>query len=312
MKSKCSDHVYLKSKSLKEEEYDLKDKINTFYSHKKDLLNIIVEEKNNDPSKEIHEIEDEVKTCDPFRGFLPENEEYVNTESENKPCRYHSKGFCKRGLSCNFYHSSLDCTQHMKTGNCLISNCNRRHREDCQFHNRKSGCTRSNNCAYLHRTKDIMNKESDKNNETIIENLENIKQLEIIIENMKKDLQAKDKDIMVKIKEIDILKREVQVKDAEIGEKEAIIKNLEDEDSFSQDSDNEEEEQTKKHCHNELSGKETSDNESESEGKYDLFQLEVVSDEEVYVCNLCDEGLDSEAEVREHLKSKHKKELKFD
>ena len=157
-----------------------------------------------------------------------------------------------------------------------------------------------------------MNKESDKNNETIIENLENIKQLEIIIENMKKDLQAKDKDIMVKIKEIDILKREVQVKDAEIGEKEAIIKNLEDEDSFSQDSDNEEEEQTKKHCHNELSGKETRDNGSESEGKYELFQLEVVSDKEVYVCNFCDEGLDSEAEVREHLKSKHKKELKFD
>ena len=150
-----------------------------------------------------------------------------------------------------------------------------------------------------------MNKESDKNNETNVENLENIKQLEIIIENMKKDLQAKYKDIMVKIKEIDLLKREVQ-------EKEAIIKNLEDEDSFSQDSDNEEEEQTKNHCYNELSGKETSDNESESEGKYDLFQLEVVSDEEVYVCNLCDEGLDSEAEVREHLKSKHKNELKFD
>ena len=54
-----------------------------------------------------------------------------------------------------------------------------------------------------------MNKESDKNNETNVENLENIKQLEIIIENTKKDIQAKDKDIMAKIKEIDILKREV-------------------------------------------------------------------------------------------------------
>ena len=47
--------------------------------------------------------------------------------------------------------------------------------------------------------------------------------------------------------------------------------------------------------------------ESESEGDYDLFQLEIVSDEEVYVCNLCDEGLDSEHEVKEHLKEKHKK-----
>ena len=61
----------------------------------------------------------------------------------------------------------------------------------------------------------------------------------------------------------------------------------------------------KKHCHtkhpteNEASG----NTESESEWEYDLFQLEIVSDEEVYVCNLCDEGLDSEHEVKEHLKA---------
>ena len=47
--------------------------------------------------------------------------------------------------------------------------------------------------------------------------------------------------------------------------------------------------------------------ESGSEGEYDLFQLEIVSDEEVYVCNLCDEGLDSEYEVKKHLKELHKK-----
>ena len=34
-----------------------------------------------DPSKEIHEIEDEVEASDPFRGFKPENE---NEESKNK------------------------------------------------------------------------------------------------------------------------------------------------------------------------------------------------------------------------------------
>ena len=47
--------------------------------------------------------------------------------------------------------------------------------------------------------------------------------------------------------------------------------------------------------------------ESESDGEYDLFQLEIVSDEEVYVCNLCDEGLDSENEVKKHLKETQKK-----
>ena len=50
MKTKCSDHVYYKSKSPKEEKFDLKDKINTFYSHRNDLRRIIIEEKNNDPS----------------------------------------------------------------------------------------------------------------------------------------------------------------------------------------------------------------------------------------------------------------------
>ena len=39
----------------------------------------------------------------------------------------------------------------------------------------------------------------------------------------------------------------------------------------------------------------------------DLFQLEIVSDEEVYVCNLCDEDVDSEHKVRKHLKATHKK-----
>ena len=51
--------------------------------------------------------------------------------------------------------------------------------------------------------------------------------------------------------------------------------------------------------------------ESESEGEFDLFQLEIVSDKEVYVCNLCDEGLDSEHEVRKHLKDTHKKVFKL-
>ena len=56
---------------------------------------------------------------------------------------------------------------------------------------------------------------------------------------------------------------------------------------------------------------ELGDTESESEEELDLFQLEVVSDEEVYVCNLCDEGFDSEAKVKGHLKETHKKDLEF-
>ena len=128
----------------------------------------------------------------------------------------------------------------------------------------------------------------------------------------------KDVEIEHNRKELDKLKLELENKVAEIQEKDDIIRNLENEDrstaeeSDVEDSDDEEEDQTKKFGRNEASGKVTCDNEGESEGEFDLFQLEVVSGEEVYVCNLCDEGLDSEAELREHLKKKHKKVLKFD
>ena len=82
--------------------------------------------------------------------------------------------------------------------------------------------------------------------------------------------------------------------------KDDIIRNLEGKDrstaeeSDAEDSDYEEEDQTKKFGCNEASGKVPCDNECESEGEFDLFQLEMVNDEEMYVCNLCDEGLDSE------------------
>ena len=47
------------------------------------------------------------------------------------------------------------------------------------------------------------------------------------------------------------------------------------------------------------------DTECEPEGELDLFQLEVVSDKEVYyACNLCNEGFNSEDEVKDHLKKK--------
>ena len=39
-----------------------------------------------------------------------------------------------------------------------------------------------------------------------------------------------------------------------------------------------------------------------------LFQLEVVSDEEVCACNLCNEGFNSEDEVKDHLKKKKSQE----
>ena len=37
----------------------------------------------------------------------------------------------------------------------------------------------------------------------------------------------------------------------------------------------------------------------------DYFQLEYVDGEPLFVCNVCDEGFDSEAEITQHIGEKH-------
>ena len=37
----------------------------------------------------------------------------------------------------------------------------------------------------------------------------------------------------------------------------------------------------------------------------DLFQIEFLEGEQVYACNICDEGFDKEAEIREHIVEVH-------
>ena len=38
----------------------------------------------------------------------------------------------------------------------------------------------------------------------------------------------------------------------------------------------------------------------------DYFQIEFVDGEPVFVCNICNEGFDSEAEITDHISEKHK------
>ena len=42
-----------------------------------------------------------------------------------------------------------------------------------------------------------------------------------------------------------------------------------------------------------------------SEGVQDLFQIEVLEGEEVFACNVCDEGFDKEDEVSNHITINH-------
>ena len=73
MRLKCSNDIYYRSKDLVEDRYDLIERINVFYSKRKNLQRDIETEKENDQSKEI----DKVKECDPMIGFMHPNSKGV-------------------------------------------------------------------------------------------------------------------------------------------------------------------------------------------------------------------------------------------
>ena len=50
---------------------------------------------------------------------------------------------------------------------------------------------------------------------------------------------------------------------------------------------------------------ENKNKESEMVDVEDYFQIKLVDGEPVFVCNICNEGFYSEAEIREHINDKH-------
>ena len=249
MRSKCSDDIYYRSKDLVEDRYDLMERINVFYSKRKDLQKDIETVKENDPSEEIERIEDKVKECDPMIGFMHPNSKgdeadmqdvNRNKTTANKLCKHFSKGFCKNGSSCNYSHESLDCNEHINNGKCYRNNCTQRHRQCCKFYNSRKGCDRKSNCAFLHRDIPVV---WEENGSTIsIENEAHIKELENSIKVMTNVINEKDIEIEHNRKELDKLKRELESKVAEIQEKDDIIRSLEDEEESTSDESGAEDE----------------------------------------------------------------------
>ena len=77
-------------KSLREELSDLQERINMFYSNINEILEEIFKEKQESPSKELLEVEEEVKEFDPLKGIIPSK--ITNFETK-RLCKYFSKGF---------------------------------------------------------------------------------------------------------------------------------------------------------------------------------------------------------------------------
>ena len=144
----------------------------------------------------------QVKGMWPIWRFL-QNKVSNNSETKVK-CKYFSKGFCKRGSSCDYLHSNLDCKDHMDHGTCYISNCPDWHREDCKFFKSRKGCERKSSCAYLHRASQVTTEKDDK--ESTDE--EKIKELEESIAEMTNVIKKKDAEINMSKKDIQKLRNQ--------------------------------------------------------------------------------------------------------
>ena len=150
MRKTCTDKVYNMKKSLREELSDLQERINMFYSNINKILEEIFKEKQENPSKELLEVQEEFKEFDPLKGIIPSK--ITNFETK-RLCKYFSRGFLKQGSLCNYYHSHSDFKNNIDDGKCYNSACHNRHMDECKIYQSRKGCDRKDSCAYLHREK---------------------------------------------------------------------------------------------------------------------------------------------------------------
>ena len=124
MKKQCTKQTYHAYKHLKEEKEEIEERIEDIISKKSKMLWLIRDEKENDPIEEIFEFEE---TFDKMFSELKLKISEQNS-TRHKECKYHSKGFCKHGSLCQFFHAKRDCKECMLGGQCTNSGCQDRHR----------------------------------------------------------------------------------------------------------------------------------------------------------------------------------------
>lgn len=292
MKKKCSNDLYHSDKDLEDLLNEIEDKVKEYDDKRQELYWKIQREKETNPSEELIKIEDKYD-----EGVFPEVKlDMSEQKPQQKVCRYNSHGSCKRGDACNFFHSIVDCKQHITQGYCSQRTCTDRHRYTCRFYNSTNGCKKEA-CAYLHK---VYNKDSEEIN--------NVKELEAKITQFKLDVKDKDKEIMAAAKVIHRLQKDLESKEREIKEKDTIINIM----KYNYEESDEENE-------NPEDLKETSTyNADVNDSSFDFTQLELdlpdvqeVRDKHTDAsetdlkCKKCDYKCKRENTLKKHINTKH-------
>ena len=254
-------------------------------------------------------------------------------------CKHNKFGYCKLKDECEKYHVNEECKDgiHCKA----IKACPLRHPKMCRRIVLEGLCGFGEKCAYNHKTRlNLHGVDNDDIHEDVKKLREEVKQLKITLEVIT-SIQREGEILKDSIKELEedikLLKTSNKALVKRITELEEDLTDESFEESNSFEHENQIKETTlelkclkcdftantelslKKHIntkhapkYDQLANPEESDA-TETECSFegfedidDMFQLEIVEDEQVFACNICNEGFDKHDEIKKHIEENHK------
>ena len=259
-------------------------------------------------------------------------------------CVYNKFGYCKMKSQCEKYHVNEECKEGSECKNLTI--CPLRHPKMCKRMVMNDHCVFQEKCAYKHKRKTnsqiteintlheevkFLKAEIDtlKTNfkpmlavraevtllqESVKVIKEDIKMLTAMNESMSERIKDVEEEMKYETDEesdIDNDQNISKFEDKLINEKKVQYINC-----FKCDFVCNTEMSMKKHTNtkhpiqnnkeNEIKSKEIGYDLEGMESIEDLFQLEVLDGEEIYACNVCDQGFDNEDKTKNHIADNHK------
>ena len=157
----------------------------------------------------------------------------------------------------------------------------------------------------------------DDEYELMREEIKNLKAEMDVLKNSVKSLSGIKEEGITLMKLVDNLKIEISNINRDNEMIAQRIQQIEEE--YEDDSEEELEQGEEKECVQvEMLEKSKTENEEPSaeennyeEDKVDMYQIEIIHNEMVWACNLCDQGCDSSEEIRTHMLNEHGKVLKY-
>ena len=248
---------------------------------------------------------------------------------QDKVCKFNQKGFCKHGEKCFKKHENEKCPSK----ECTDKKCILRHPKLCKFYAQTGKCKFNEDCAFAHEDSEVVKRLVKLESE-----MENFKSNFMILETKKADANVNSKNSVLDIleSEVALLKREMVAINNSLNEQYHMLEALEASISVPNtelkcdvcEYKCKKENTLVKHMNskypiitNVTSNKSLKGNDSdcikETQGLCSVkddelenwFQAEIIDNEVVYVCNICDEGFDDADKVKEHMSNDHNEEI---